>query len=310
MKKTLSKILSRLPLLRTLTHRVPPYYVGGVLENRLGWQLARILLSPKTHYPSSVLVPELAPHFEEIKQTGITVIPNFLPENEAEEIRAEAKTIESNMQFQGLRRNHMIGYMEQACHTVPRSNPNSPAWRYLGANPLVSKLATFTLGQEISAPDRIDFDFYRSISDPKAETNDIDAILHSDLHLDTVKIWYLLPDVTPENGPFVYAKGSHRRTKVRLQHEYRKSIDNALLRTQRWERISPSRLTSRCEMKRVKLSDEDRQKLSIEETPITGPAGALIVANTFGFHCRGKFAPGQTRKWIQLGFRSYNRGLS
>jgi len=38
-------------------------------------------------------------------------------------------------------------------------------------------------------------------------------------------------------------------------------------------------------MKRVKLSDEDRQKLSIEETPITGPAGALIVANTFGFHC-------------------------
>ena len=310
MKQFARRIASSIPLVRTFTHSVPPYYVGGVIENQLGWQLARILLSPRSRYDSRYVVPELNLHFESLRRDGIAVIPDFLSQPKFQAIQEEATTIESEMNFEGLRQNNMIGYMEQACKTVPASQSDSPAWRYLGVDQRVNRLASFVIGKPISTSTRIDFDFYRSTPNATAEANDIDNILHSDLHLDTVKVFYTLSDITLKNGPFVFAKGSHRQSWARLRHEYQKSIDNAHLRKQKWNRIPPSRLTSRGPMKRVKMSDDDRARLGIVETPFIAPAGSLIVANTFGFHRRGEFAPNQTRRWIQLGYRSYNRGIS
>ncbi len=309
-KQFIRQCLWRVPGARTWVHQSPPYYVGSVLENRLGWQLVRLRCSPQSSYPDEVIPSSHRAYFEELRETGATVIPDALPADDRKTVTAEAAQIEQGMHFQGLRNNDMVGYLEQATHSIQDAGSHPILWRLLAQNALIQALATFVMGVTVGPAKRIDLDYYRSIDQPQEQSNDVDNVLHSDLHLDTIKVFYTLSEVTLENGPFVYARGTHRHTRARKRHEYRKSIDSALLKAGRLSEIPPERLATVGNLNRIQLTPAEHTELEVEETPLTAPPGALIVANTFGFHRRGEFQPGQLRRWIQVGFRGYNRGIS
>jgi hypothetical protein len=101
--------------------------------------------------------------------------------------------------------------------------------------------------------------------------------LHADTFHPTVKAWFFLTDVAEDAGPFNYVPGSHRLTAARLRWEKETSItarDSVDNETQEGSfRIPLTRLP----------------ELGLPPPRVFAvPANTLIVADTMGFHARGK----------------------
>jgi hypothetical protein len=106
---------------------------------------------------------------------------------------------------------------------------------------------------------------------------DPQTFLHADTFHPTVKAWLFLTDVAEDEGPFTYVAGSHRLTPQRLAWERRMSLDarhSADFETRQGSfRIAVSELAS--------LGLPPPQ-------PVAVPANTLVVADTYGFHARGR----------------------
>lgn len=100
---------------------------------------------------------------------------------------------------------------------------------------------------------------------------------HADTFHPTVKAWFYLTDVAEDAGPLTYVPGSHRLTPARLEWERRMSLqarDAADADTRQGSfRIDAAGL--------AELGLPPPQPLAV-------PANTLIVADTFGFHARGR----------------------
>ena len=110
----------------------------------------------------------------------------------------------------------------------------------------------------------------------RRDASDPQQVLHSDAFQPSMKAWFFLNDVGPDEAPFTYVPGSHRLTPARLEWEYRRSI------------TPPENLD--------RLSARGSQRISAEELAMLGlpapsalavQANTLVVADTFGFHARG-----------------------
>ena len=108
--------------------------------------------------------------------------------------------------------------------------------------------------------------------------------LHSDTFHPTMKGWLFLEDVSADNGPFSYVASSHRLTFARLRWEYRQSVAGRQL---------PDRYSRKGSLRLIEV---DRMALGLPEpTLMEVPANSLVIANTFGFHARGRAPAGSTR---------------
>ncbi len=104
--------------------------------------------------------------------------------------------------------------------------------------------------------------------------------LHSDTFHPTMKAWLYLVDVTSENGPFKYIKGSNKLTWKRIIWEYRKSVSTALGGGGGSFRVT----------------DEDLIQLGYgPPEAVQVPRNTLVIVNTFGLHCRGSADGSKTR---------------
>ena len=112
----------------------------------------------------------------------------------------------------------------------------------------------------------------------RGDAVDPQTVLHADTFHATVKAWLFLQDVPEDDGPLVYAPGSHRRTEARLEWERRRSIVAA----------EADFLTSRGSFR---VSPAELQDMGYAPArPLAVPANTLIVADTSGFHARGRSA--------------------
>ncbi len=111
--------------------------------------------------------------------------------------------------------------------------------------------------------------------------------LHSDTFHPTMKSWYFLDNVDERNGPLTYIPGSNRLTFARLKWEYKKSIAVS----DQLDRYSNNGSI------RVSASDTSEMKLK-EAQPFKVRANTLVIANTHGFHLRGKATQCSTRTEI------------
>jgi len=310
MKQTLKKIARKFPVIRGLTRETTPYLCGSVLENRLGYQVLRMAtrrLSPLVRHKSFQFAN--ADQLETLDRDGILTVPNYLEAEAFAKLRQEVEQLTPRMQFRPLRGSG-AGRMDHA--QLNLNDLELSACPELGAlikDPLLKELAAAVMPKDTIRDPSIFIDFFKRSEFADQPDNDIEAFLHSDLHLPTAKAWLLLEPVTLDNGPFMYAKGSHKLSSERYRHEYEMSVLSARLRQGSLPADHP-KLGSAGPHRRIVLKDADYARLGIEETPITGEANTLIVTNTFGFHRRGSFKPGTIRKWILLNFRKYNRGWS
>lgn len=100
--------------------------------------------------------------------------------------------------------------------------------------------------------------------------------LHADAFHSSLKAWFFLNDVKPDEAPFTYVPGSHRFTPQRLAWERARSIRSSNQLDRLTARGSP----------RVHRSDLAAMDLP-EPRLLSVPANTLVVADTVGFHARG-----------------------
>lgn len=107
--------------------------------------------------------------------------------------------------------------------------------------------------------------------------------LHADSFHASMKAWLFLNPVAADEGPFTYVRASHRFTRERLDWEHRRSLSDPRAIDRLSARGSP----------RVNGADLAAMKLDQAE-PLPLPGNTLVVADTGGFHARGRAAgPGE-----------------
>ncbi|WP_375429339.1 phytanoyl-CoA dioxygenase family protein [uncultured Sphingomonas sp.] len=113
---------------------------------------------------------------------------------------------------------------------------------------------------------------------------DPQTALHADTFHATVKAWLFLTDVAADGGPFVYVPGSHRMTGRRIAWERARSLGIG---------GGPDRLSSRGSLR---IAEDELRALGLPPPrAFAVSANTLVVADTSGFHARGRSARPATR---------------
>ncbi|MEM9011472.1 MAG: phytanoyl-CoA dioxygenase family protein [Pseudomonadota bacterium] len=113
------------------------------------------------------------------------------------------------------------------------------------------------------------------IAEPHRGAADPQTALHADTFHATAKFWLFLHDVGEEDGPFIFAPGSHRLTPERLEWEYEQSL------TARGDARAHHSYGS------FRVASDEMARFGYD-TPrrIAVRANTLVVADTYGFHSR------------------------
>lgn len=115
------------------------------------------------------------------------------------------------------------------------------------------------------------------MTNPKKGRPDPQTHFHSDTFHPTAKCWYFLYDVPMEEGPFTYVPGSHRLSPERLAWEREESIEAA---------ISKNRLHARGSFRICE--SELKERGFADPVAFNVPGNTFVVADTHGFHARGR----------------------
>jgi hypothetical protein len=291
-----------LPLLRGLTHQVSPYFTGSVIENKLGLQVYRAIGKHISWQLRKRSTPKEVRSFVSVlDKDGVLAMHDFLPRDQFLQVRREFEAIEPSLVFNSFRAAEN-GKIHVATISISQRQKDFPSVRkYLVENPLILTIAETVIRRKISSAPIAAINVYRKFDDRLAD-NDVENLLHADLHTPTIKVFFYLNDVDEENGAFVYAKGSHRLTFSRLLHEYDISVRTAKL-SRGDQNIPRQLLATRGPDKRNVVSDRSLKAMGIRETPVCGKANTLLITNNMGFHRRGEFASSRTRETILLNFR-------
>jgi hypothetical protein len=287
---------------RGLTHQNPPYFVGSVIENRLGLQVFRTLgKNIAWRLRKSPVAPEIREYVEILNRDGVLIIPDFLSTLKFSLIREEFHRLQSHLVFKPFK-DVPRGKIHVARFPLKDHDESFPYIKeYLEANSLILQLVPAVIKRPVTSGPEVLINVYRKADDAAPE-NDVETILHADLHIPTVKAFYFLNDIDESNGAFVYVKGSHKFTIDRLRHEYDISVRTAKLKRGD-DDIPEHLLVTRGPHKRNIISESSLRKMNAVETSICGKANTLVIANNMGFHRRGEFTSDQPRATILLNFR-------
>ncbi len=294
------------PLVRGLTHTECPYHTGSVIENRLGLQIGKVI---DKHLAwclrGSHVAADVKNYTEVMSREGVLSIPNFLAENEFQRVREEFARAQSRLVYAKVR-NAQMGKLEVAKFSLSDENDDFPyTIKCLQQNRVILQIASAVIRRPISSKPSLTINVHRMV-DSLAVDNDIENILHADLHTPTVKAFFYLNDVNEANGAFIYAKGSHKFSLSRLRYEYDISVRTAKLK--RGDSDIPEHLlNTRGFNKRNIVSEKCRRSMKIVEKSICGKANTLVIANNMGFHRKGEFTDESARETILLNFRHLER---
>jgi hypothetical protein len=243
--------------------------LGSPTLNRLGLHAARVRLAHemadrRRQRLAGLVAPEDAAAFE---RDGFVLKPGFLPADAFERLREEV------LAYRGPARDMLQG--DAVTRRVPLDSPallQAPSARALLEDPRWLGLIGYVGSFRLRPVSYIQTIFARvRPSDPDPQT-----FLHADTFHATVKAWLFLQDVAAEDGPFVYAPGSHRLTVGRLAWERRKSIEAA----------GADFLTSRGSFR---VTPPELQEMGLPPPrAFAVAANTLVVADTGGFHARGR----------------------
>ena len=115
--------------------------------------------------------------------------------------------------------------------------------------------------------------------------HDIQTVLHSDSFASTIKVFAFAQPVSMADGPFNYANQSHRHSEGKLR-----LLQGLVSSDEFWA----------CQSPRL-YSDMQRQH-GYYATPLEVPANTMIIADTNGFHHRGRAHPGTRRDYSTVFF--------
>jgi hypothetical protein len=121
---------------------------------------------------------------------------------------------------------------------------------------------------------------------------DPQTALHADTFHPTMKAWFFLDDVAPDEGPLTYVAGSHRWTAARATWEKERSL------------MAPDGLDLLSARGSMRIEATELPTLDLPPpTAFAVPANTLVVADTCGFHARGP----SVRPSIRIEIWAYSR---
>ena len=235
---------------------------------RLAWRLAQVRRRRLAH----LLNEDDRRRFD---QDGFIVKRDFLPEPVFADLLAQVRRLRAPAReiIEGDTLTRHIALDRSAIEQVP-------AARYLLGSDQYQNLLRYA-GASAAAP----MLYIQSVlSGAGAGPPDPQCDLHADTFHPTAKAWLFLTDVEPDGMPFVYVPGSHRLTPQRLD----------------WERQMAIRASERSHAGQHRLvralAPDDLMLLGLPSArAIAVPANTLVVADTFGFHARGRSARSTSR---------------
>ncbi len=244
--------------------------IGSRLANRLGLHVVRMVVAHsimglRMRLLGRQVDPQLRKQWYE---EGFMLVENFLDEVSLAALRREASCADADVRecIQGDTLTHRI----QLDHATLE---HMPAFKAVLDAPRLQRLLKFASGKQvrpIAYIQTIKNGFVDGPVDPQKH-------LHSDTFHPTMKSWFFLDNVDERNGPFTYVPGSHRLSMARLKWEYTKSIEIS----EGADKYSGNGS--------LRLTDSDAQDMGFPPPKAFAvPANTLVVANTHGFHCRGK----------------------
>lgn len=245
-------------------------FIGNTKLNELGLHRFRVQQAAKMAEQRRASLAKFIDQedIDQFKKNGFILKENFLPADEFELLRKEllSTPLETRETLQGDTVTRRMALDHKALTQLPMTQNllSSKKWQNL-----LNYVASFKV-QPMCYVQVILSHVRKAKSDP--QTN-----LHSDTFHPSAKAWLFLNDVTKDDGPFVYVPGSHLITEKRLQWEHQKAISinaktDAMTRRGSF-RISEEEVSS--------LGYAQPQSFAVK-------ANTLVIADTYGFHARGK----------------------
>lgn len=296
------RIAQTLPVVRSALYSAPKYHIGSTIENRLGLQVLRVLSktvgrSLRRGYVSR----DLESQIRTIERDGFLLLPDFLEPERFEAVVNEFEAANSGVPlepYQGVENAKLYRRQLRVADT-PELFPviRTTFQRNAKLDGIVSGI----IRRPITAPPEVLLDTYACLNRNGVD-NDIENILHADLHVPTIKMFFYLSKTDESNGAFIYAKGSQKLTVARLRHEYEMSVRQAKL--SRGLAVAPELLETRGSLVRNVIDPEHRRRMKIEESQLCVEANTLVIVNNMGFHRRGQFNSDRPRKALLINYRN------
>ncbi|MCP5083134.1 MAG: phytanoyl-CoA dioxygenase family protein [Alphaproteobacteria bacterium] len=252
--------------------------IGNNFLNRIGLHAGRAAVAhamAKVRW--ALLAWQVPPDLRKTFQAqGFVVVPDVLPEEEFNALVSQVgsqQACEVRECIQGDTLTHRILLDDRALAQLSHVQK-------LLHHPLFEPLLTYC-GANRKRP----LHYVQSIKNGAVEGNDDpQKALHSDTFHPTMKSWFFLGDVPMDKGPFTYVPGSNRLTRKRLAWEYRRSLT---------ARSDPDGYSERGSLR---VNRDDLRALGLPDpVSLAVQKNTLVVANTCGFHCRGRAQAGTNR---------------
>lgn len=251
--------------------------IGNQVLNHLGLHRFRVQVAAQFAQKRRAKLGQYldAKDVAEFEKNGFIVKKDYLPQAEFESLKAEllATPLNTREMLQGDTVTRRMALDAEALARLPHTQQllHSMQWKNL-----LNYVASFKV-QPMYYVQVILSHVRKSRPDPQTH-------LHSDTFHPSVKVWLFLTDVSEDEGPFVYAPGSHIVNENRLAWEHQKAIemsDKADILTRRGSfRIKKEALNA--------LGYAAPQAFAV-------PENTLVIADTYGFHARGKSSQASTR---------------
>ncbi|MEO1925961.1 MAG: phytanoyl-CoA dioxygenase family protein [Gammaproteobacteria bacterium] len=288
----------------TANKKFDSFWLGCIHLNRAGLHPIRIKLADLSTIIRKLFLSKknIKESITSLEKDGILVINNFLPKDNfaslQSEIRERTKNIAAKIPEQtgdkpGFHAPSEFpgGFDRLDGATLNRfiniDSENTPILYDFIHSPRFANLCSYSSSLQ-HTPRK--FKIYKMIHGDSDKTHDLQQDLHTDTFHSVIKLWFFLEDVKNEDG-FMYSVGSHKMTFKRLLWEYKRSILACLPR-------SPHKGGS------FRLDKNDLEKMNFPQATAFAPkANTLLIADTRGFHCRGKAKKGAVRLAIYAGLR-------
>jgi hypothetical protein len=253
--------------------------------NMLGVQVLRTVVARSLYNRSSFNADDdLIDKCSVLNRDGILVWPDFLSPEEFEGVRRECFDLLNSNNGIKSRRNGPNLHSRIFVETVPRESIPATL-NLLCDRKLVGVLAAAERRPIYNLASLAKVE--RLIQGPSEQGVDSQTQVHSDIFFTSHKVWFYLTNVTLDDGPLCFMKGSHSLTPRQLFHVYVHSC-------KRDEENEPSRRVTGAELNKSDLC----------ETIITCPQNTLVIANTCGYHRRLQGTVGRERWAVHIELRS------
>lgn len=273
------------------------HFIGSELLNRLGLHVIRVisahaLFRLRLHFLGLLHLTTLDEQKSFIRD-GVLVIPDFLAADAFEALKQEILNYQGSIRdvIEGSTLTQRIYLKANVLRTLPEATTFTQSKRLTG------------LLRLCSSKNRLPLFYIENIRQHYLKDNrpDPQKDLHSDTFHPSVKAWLFLDDVDQRNGPFTFSVGSQKLTFKRIAWEYHESIKASINK----HHASNERYWDGS----FRISAHDLESLNYQKpSALSVRANTLVIANTYGFHCRGNATSNQPRLsiWMQMRDNPFN----